>query len=497
MMALPLYRQVAGLLGILIGLTVTVVVAAADSPSSSPRPMLIPMRATAVAKPAVGTFQIKPLQIKALKRIKPVKPGKEKPQGPDVNASLSLTDVISNDGLLTDIQQTVGWDSHLIFQDKAVSDLFYYLPRELLLIRDKQGYHLSAQYNAAQEQGQASVMLTAEVAAPHRGGDLALLKTLLAQALALASADAVQIKAFPALNMRVNLQAMGAGLAVDAARMQVIAPSHLAKPVRLILSLTQDEAEAALTQIAHEGLLGTVEIPVGDQLVKTAVRVQYSDTAGPVLEGIDEWLAGGTVQQVTNPSAFPVTIDSINAYLIRGQQLQRQHKQIKATSAIAPGDQRAFKLPTLTKLFGSGVVFAWFATEYQTDCESCVQKIAAQVRRGISAGAVRELEIEVIPAVFSEWDIYQIQVELRSPYFNAQGNTVENRSLIFTSEQNRQHLPLYFPANKGASPLLFRYQLTVVGNDGRQTRSDQWYDSHEMGLILGSYQLQPLMDGEQ
>ncbi|MEJ2287009.1 MAG: hypothetical protein P8X85_25895, partial [Desulfobacterales bacterium] len=68
--------------------------------------------------------------------------------------------------------------------------------------------------------------------------------------------------------------------------------------------------------------------------------------------------------------------------------------------------------------------------------------------------------------------------------------------LDFTAEENRQVLPFYFPPNKGASPLLFRYRLTVVGNDGRQISSDQWHDSRETGLILGSYQLAPLMAEE-
>ncbi|MEJ2659188.1 MAG: hypothetical protein P8Z73_00495 [Desulfobacteraceae bacterium] len=495
MMALPLRKILEGVFCILF--CTSAVAAAADNPPSLQPMLMRPVKKATVARTApVGNFQLRPLQIKALTRIKPVKPSQEKPQGPDVNASLSLADVISDDALLSDIQERVGWDSHLIFQDKAVSNLFYYLPRELLLIKNKEGYHLSAQYNAAREQGKASVMLTAEVAAPHQKGDLALLKALLAQALQLTSADVVKIKAFPALNMRINLQAMGAGLAVDAERMQVIAPSHLAKPVRLILSLTQDEAEAALTQIAHEGMLGSVEIPVGDQQVKTGLRMQYSDFAGPSLEGIDAWLTGGSVQRIENHSAFPVILSSINAYLIQGRELRRQQKLLKATSALEPGAQRSFKLPALKKLFGSGVVFAWFETEQQVDCQPCLQKIKTQVSRGISASAQKEMDIEVIPAVFSEWDIYKIHVEVRSPYFTPQGNKLDNRTLDFTAEENRQVLPFYFPPNKGASPLLFRYRLTVVGNDGRQISSDQWHDSRETGLILGSYQLAPLMAEE-
>lgn len=495
MMAMPFRKVLAGMLCILV-CGPAAAVAADNAPA--PKPLLMrPVKATAVTRAApVGNFKLKPLQVKALARIKPVTQSKKVPQGPDLDASLSLADVISDEALLSDIQERVGWDSHLIFQDKAASHLFYYLPRELLLIRDKEGYHLSAQYNAAQEQGKASVMFTAEVAAPHQKGDLALLKNLLAQALELASADAVKIKAFPALNMRINLQAMGAGLAVDAERMQVIAPSHLAKPVRLILSLTQDEAEAAMAQITHEGLLGSVEIPVGDQQVKTGLRIQYSDFAGPSLDGIDEWLSGGKVERVENHSAFPVTIDSINAYLIKGRELQRQQKQLKTTSALEPGAQRAFKLPTLKKLFGNGVVFAWFETGQQLDCQPCLQKIKAQVSRGISASAARQMDIEVIPAVFSEWDLYNISVEVRSPYFTPEANKLENRTLVFTAEENRQHLPFYFPADKGASPLLFRYRLSVVSNDGRQSSSDQWHDSHETGLILGSYQLAPLMSEE-
>ncbi|MBN1377636.1 MAG: hypothetical protein JXA04_00210 [Gammaproteobacteria bacterium] len=444
----------------------------------------------------IQQFQFKPLQAKVLAKLRPIKPDNNKPQGPDVNASLSLSDVISDTALLESIQEKVGWDSHLIFQDKAVSNLFYYIPRELLLIRDKDGYHLSAQYNAAQEQGQASVMLTAEVAAPHQTGDIALLKALLAQALQLSSADAVNVKAFPALNMQINLQALGAGLAIAQDRMQVIAPSHLAKPVRLILNLTQDETEAALTQIAHEGLLGSVEIAVGDQQVKTSLRVQYRDYAGNSLGGIDQWLAGGSVEQIQNESAFPLSISSINAYLIKGKELERQQKELKASSAIKPGAKRSFKIPTIKTLFGDGVVFAWFETEQQADCAKCLESIRDEVTRGISASPMGTVNIEVIPAVFSEWDLYTVQLEIRSPYFTPQSNKLENRSLTFTTEANKQQLQLYFPDNKGVSPLLFRYRINAVRNDGKQISSEEWHDSHEMGLILGSYQLSPMLSEE-
>ena len=487
-----------GLLCLLV-CCVSGLVSAAESAVTSSQVMLRQSglaTAQVQANKPLQQFKFIPLQAKVLAKLKPVKVDNNKPQGPDANASLSLDDVINDAALLENIQKKVGWDSHLIFQDKAVSNLFYYLPRELLLIRDKEGYHLSAQYNTAQEQGQASVMLTAEVTAPHQAGDIALLKALLAQALQLSSPDKVSVKAFPALNMQINLQALGAGLAIAQDRMQIVAPSHLAKPVRLILNLTQDETEAALTQIAHEGLLGSVEIPVGDQKVRTSLRVQYSDYAGNSLGGINKWLAGGSIEQIQNESAFPISIGSINAYLIKGRELELQRKELKSSSVIEPGAERSFKLPTINTLFGTGIVFVWFETEQQTECVKCLEAIRNEVTRGISASPAGSVNIEVIPAVFSEWDLYKVQLEIRSPYFTPQGKKLENRNLEFTEESGAQQLKLYFPGNKGPSPLLFRYRLSVVRNDGQQISSAEWYDSHEMGLILGSYQLSPLLSKE-
>ncbi|MBU4053965.1 MAG: hypothetical protein KKA41_06310, partial [Proteobacteria bacterium] len=297
-------------------------------------------------KPVTAVQIRKPLAIK-LERLRPILPSPTlpKPKGPDPSAILDLSDVIDDPSLLEDLAMVCGWDSHLILQDTAAPHVFYYIPREFLLKRDPDGYRFNVQYNTRAEPGQPSVMLTAELEAPHRSGDVNLLKSIMRQALGLKATDPLDIKALPGLGATADLQSLATGLALTADRIHLTVPAYLKQVFRMTLSLTQDETEEVLAQVSRDGLVGSLNVKVMDTVIPIPIRIQYQEFSGPRLKGFDEWSEGKSIASLENITDFPLNIDSINAYRLQEGNLERVSKKLKPMD-MEPGKTKPLSLPT-------------------------------------------------------------------------------------------------------------------------------------------------------
>jgi len=191
-------------------------------------------------KPVTAVMIKRPPRAKLL--VRPIIPTTSvKPEGPDPQASIDLSDMIDDTDLLEDLALTCGWDPHLIFQDKKASNVFYYLPRGFLLVNNgENGYGLNVQYNHLKDQEKPSVMLTADLAAPHHKGDIALLKRILKQAFELKTSDKLTLKSISGIGATADMQGLTAGLALPSERVSINLPSHLKKSFRLTISLNQE-----------------------------------------------------------------------------------------------------------------------------------------------------------------------------------------------------------------------------------------------------------------
>ncbi|MDD9303001.1 MAG: hypothetical protein HUK40_11945 [Desulfobacter sp.] len=225
-----------------------------------------PVTAVMIKQPPKLNLKLRPL----------VPPAPVKPQGPDPKASVDLADIIDDAALLEDLSVTCGWDPHLIFQDKAAGNVFYYLPKEFRLVHKQgTGYGLNVQYNHLKKDEGPSVMLTAELAAPHHPGDIALLKSILKQAFDLKPGDKLILKSISGIGATADVQTMAAGLSLTPERINLTLPSHLKKSFRLTLLLDPDETEEVLAQITREGLTGNLMVMVGEASVPVPILLQY------------------------------------------------------------------------------------------------------------------------------------------------------------------------------------------------------------------------------
>lgn len=466
------------------------------------RVLLRPVSAVKMSQPvAVKTF--KPVTAVKLKRpaliklppLLPIKPQPSvQPQGPDPARAIDLSDIVEDAALLDDLSEASGWDAHLIFQDKAAGNVFYYLPREFLLLKDASGFNFNVQYNQRAAADEPSVMLTAELAAPQRSGDVQLLKAILRQALDLAAGTQLQLKAVQGIGAEVDLQALATGLSLSADRIHLVPPAHLKQPFRLTLALTQDEVEEVLAQLGREGLAGHLLVKVGEATVPVPIRVVYHHFAGQTVAGFDDWLKGRAVTQLSNVSGFPVEIQAINAYRLNGQQLERVSKELKTATLIPPGEQRAFRLPPVERVLGNNILTAWLTTELDRDCSSCVSTFDQQVRKGVAVAPGENLKFEVIPATFDDLDLYKIVVRIKSPFFVADGTEVLEKEIQLTAEDNQSdQVRLFVPNGRGSDALLYRYRLSAVSNSGETFEQETWQDGRSFSQFIGTTQLEGLL----
>ncbi len=443
-------------------------------------------------------MQFKPVE---MARLNPVKDSKVQPKGPDAEKYLALRNKLEAEDnlLISDIETIASWDSDLIFQDKAAGHVFYYVPKQFLLVQNNEGYGLGVQYNKMDDPSKPSITFTAELSAADSTGDISLLKIILKQALGLKSNDPLEIKSISGIGMSIDVSSITTGLSIPEDRVQVIPPTHLHDNLRITFSLTQDEAESFLTQISHEGLSGSIKVPVDKTEVNIGFKIKYTEFAGEYTKGFkDWWLKKETIENLTNKTLFPISFNSINAYVFSNGKLKRINKKLGKKVTIKPGDSKSFKLPAAAKVIGNNIVMAWLDIEMETDCSSCMKNAKAQVGRGVSESPVSPITLEAIPGVFEDFEIYKLIIKLKSPYFN--GDTEQSikqrmsvKEVMLTEEENSTQLQLYFPQSKKNNPRLFKYQIKVIKANGETIKSAKWNDSSETSLLFGSLQLESLL----
>ncbi|WDP90208.1 MAG: hypothetical protein HUN04_11040 [Desulfobacter sp.] len=448
-------------------------------------------------KPVTAVMIKRPLKLN-LKLRPVVPPAPVKPEGPDARSAVDLADIIEDAALLEDLSVTCGWDPHLIFQDKAAGNVFYYLPREFRLVHDPvSGFGLSVQYNHLKEGQEASVMLTAQLAAPHHPGDIPLLKQILKQAFGLKPADKLTLKSISGIGATADMAAIAAGLSLPPERISLTLPAHLKQAFRLVLLLNPDETEEVLAQITREGLTGSLLVRVGEDAVPVPIHIRYTAFAGEKTEGFSQWAENRPKGRLKNVTPFPITLDSINGYTVYNGSLKRISKTLKPAT-LAPGQEKSFKLPPVAKVLGTNVTLAWLGTTLDSGCTKCMEKVDRQVRQGVAAAPSAKVKLEAIPAVFEDLELYKILIQVKSPYFTAEPGPVREKEAELTQDENTNtDILLYPPSDRGETPLLYKYRLKLITAEGAVLAQPDWKDSRDLSLFFGATQIEPLLEGAQ
>ncbi len=439
------------------------------------------------------SLQANPLLLQGIKfkylqnlKINPPTATEVPPAGPDPRLVLDLADILEDQTLLDDLQNVAGFDPHYIIQDKKASQVFYYLPREFLLLSDEGGYHLGVQYNYQDSPGKPSVTLTLELMAPFNPGDVKLLRYLLKEGLRPPAGTKIKVRALPALSAEVDLATLASGLTIPKERIEVTLGAHLRKPIRLSMLLTPEEVEEVLTQLTGEGLAGQMNIQVDQVSVPIPLNIKFTKFSGPKVEGLDDWLNHLPDVKIKNLTYFPLKLKGICAYRLRNKHLERYCRGLRGT--IRPRQAMPFKVPSPERVLGSNLLMVWFNMRLDTNCKSCLEAIQKDVRRGVSLTPTTILSWEVIPNIFETLRLYKVVVEIRSSALSPSGQET-TKVLEFSPDETRQELTLFLHRPNPH----YRYRLLVITLDGDQFKQETWKDSDSLTQIIGRKQVQEVM----
>ena len=447
---------------------------------------------------------IRTLNKAQLIRLKPIKPSEKKPQGPNPESYIALRDILDDPLLIKDIEKIAGWDSNMLFQDKAVGNLFYYVPRIFLLKHGANGYAFGVQYNKQIEQGQPSVTLSMELSAQGSPGEMALLKQILHEALELNSNEKIKLKSLSGSGVSVEFDSLATGLAIDKDRVHITPPKNLHDSFHITFSLTQDETESIFSLIAHEGMVGSLQLPLGQKKdegsmgqVSIPFKIKYSSFSGEAIAGFQPWwLEKQPIKDLSNTSSFPITISGINGYVVEKGKIQRVVKPFKKETLLQPGKTKKIKLPSAEQVLGKDLLVAWLDFSLDSSCNKCIRNIKSQIDRGVADNPTTDITFEAIPSVFEDMELYKIIIRVKSPYYSVDRNKVEERAIQLTEEKNSSTLAIYYPEKK-QNPLLFRYQIKVVTQAGEEITHNDWIDGRELTRIIGSSQLEAIIEQGQ
>lgn len=445
---------------------------------------------------------IKPILKTKLHIVLPPKRGVEKkPAGPDPSRMLSLTDVIDDSEQIRYLDSVVGWDSQRIIQDAEAPNHFYYMPSELRLLLTSHGYEVNFQYNATTSDDKSSVLMTARMAPPERYGDTALLKAILEEVMqsALATKELPltakpHIHAIGAMNAELDFTTIEGGLKISKERIGIQMPATLWDPMTITMRLTPDEAEAILALLSGAGISGDLRVEVSGKELNIPFVMRYTRFTGEPLPEIEAWARGESVKSVTNITPFPISLESLNAYVKTPTGPEPIVKKLKKSSPLKPGESRKLHLPSARKVFKNDPLIVWFGMTIHTDCEPCLKAIDEEVRSGIALNPLETLVFEAIPNIFEKFHIYKIRLKVKTPYFTQKANKISTKEIELTSDKNSDNsLRIYVPQHTGNNePLLFKYKIILIHEDG-SVEEGSWHKGRETALYIGAKQLAPIM----
>jgi hypothetical protein len=238
-------------------------------------------------------------------------------------------------------------------------------------------------------------------------------------------------------------------------------------------------------------------VPVGKKTISIPWNIRFREVSHEPIKGFDRWSPGLQAgDQLVNQGGYPLVVKGIHAYTVENGALKRETKPFSRPFTLEPGTQRAFTLPMAESLLGKNIVIAWLDTEWDTDCAECARAIRTEIERGVAAAPTVPILFEAIPTLFEEHAIYKLIVQVKSPYFIADASKVTDKQVVLTEEAPSHTLALFYPDGK-SEPLLFKYRIKIIMQSGETILSPEWVNAKEMELILGAYQITPLLESAQ
>ena len=361
------------------------------------------------------------------------------------------------------------------------SGIYYYYPARWYLHFEPEegGYHLRIEYKASST-GTNSVLLTAQLTPGYDQQDLAVLQAMLEEHLRSQGNQRVQPRLLP-LPATPQAEFRLASWDIEEVTVNAIEPDT--NTIHLSISADVPTKELVTSTLLHEGLPGSVTLvpDVWSDLqtltspVEGYAEIRLGDiTGGPTVR----WPRStpGGQAEVVNGWPFDMRLSYL-VYLLRDRDggLRLRGWDL-GDRVLAPGDTAKIPASALNMEFRSeAAVDARFVASLVRD-EELGRSVIDSCTGGVGALPVENLVIDIMQpeALFDQYAIYRVAVEVRSAHFDPEGREVVTRSYVLDGAENPLTTdPLYLWEEPSGGDL-YQYRVGVVTNDGVTHADEDW-----------------------
>lgn len=364
--------------------------------------------------------------------------------------------------------------STTVYRDvNEASGIFYYYPDRWYLDfdPDEGGYHLRIDYKASSA-GSNNVLLTAQLTPGFDRQDVSFLTAMLEEYLRLEGDRSVRPKLLP-LPVTPEAEFHLASWDIEEVTINAVEPDT--DTIHLSVSADVPTKELVMSTLIHEGLPGSVSLRPDDwggyQTLTSPVggyaEIRLGDIAGgPALRWPRN--TSGAHAELENTWPFDMRLDYL-VYLMEksGGGLDLRGWNLGG-EILAPGDTARVPISDLNLEFRSdNAVDARFVGRLIRD-EAAGRAVIESHTGGVGALPVEDLTIQVAEAdaLFDQYSIYTIAVEIRSAHFDPEGREVVSHTYLLDGSENAVSAdPLYLWEDPAGGDL-YQYRIGVVTTDG-------------------------------
>ncbi len=443
-----------------------------------------------------------------------------------------------------------------IYQDNQKPSIYYYLPKDICLIRDAAtaSYRISAVWTQDQK-----VRTSLVVQANIDPADVRVLET----ALKKAKGPQASLLAMPYDQASIIDMKGWEDWQIENIRIPTFGSLESELPISI--SMTPETLAQLKPLLEKEGLTAGMRIKTGDMERAIPIKVGLKYTTGRMYSPVESLQFSYnnadstlTLHDVENLLDFPFQAQAVNLrFVFPGGEEVYKGLPVQPAVTIAPRGKADLKVRLVPKALLAADVAAvmpppppgqkpnpllaialgvlkseldkksgaagqapaeppidpkldayvknrlqsyWLDIVPDYDCQACLDKIWSGIEGVSYVERSRKITVEALANLFdpASYDnglaVGKVHIEIRSPYLSAQSTEGLVSAVDLTPEKLKDTVPVYLPASTGQT-FSFEFKLKVILKTGESASSPEWEKVDDsMDLTLGTFHIKKLFE---
>ncbi len=443
-----------------------------------------------------------------------------------------------------------------IYQDNQKPSIYYYLPKDICLIRDAAtaSYRISAVWTQDQK-----VRTSLVVQANIDPADVRVLET----ALKKAKGPQASLLAMPYDQASIIDMKGWEDWQIENIRIPTFGSLESELPISI--SMTPETLAQLKPLLEKEGLTAGMRIKTGDMERAIPIKVGLKYTTGRMYSPVESLQFSYnnadstlTLHDVENLLDFPFQAQAVNLrFVFPGGEEVYKGLPVQPAVTIAPRGKADLKVRLVPKALLAADVAAvmpppppgqkpnpllaialgvlkseldkksgaagqapaeppidpkldayvknrlqsyWLDIVPDYDCQACLDKIWSGIEGVSYVERSRKITVEALANLFdpASYDnglaVGKVHIEIRSPYLSAQSTEGLVSAVDLTPEKLKDTVPVYLPSSTGQT-FSFEFKLKVILKTGESASSPEWEKVDDsMDLTLGTFHIKKLFE---